>query len=144
MRSSFHRLVAVLTGTVAAIVLAAGTAGAAPVNAPSAQTVSLDCGSAGTYQIVTNGNGQFTPGHDLNSNRVLIPVAFGEQTFTETDANGNVVFTDTQPAVSKGRAGSHGHRTLASCTFSLTFPTPDGNTATVTGSVTGFVSGRPA
>ena len=135
-----RRLASLLAVAAISAALASATATAAPVNAPNAETVALDCGDAGTYDVVVNGNGDWSPGHDLNSNAVLIPVAFGETTFTLTDPEGNVIDQGTEPATTKGKAKAKG-RARITCTFTLTF-TEDGNTATVTGSVTGFVSGR--
>lgn len=142
MRTTARRLAAALAITLLAAALPAGAATAAPVNAPNATPTALDCGTGGTFDTVTIGNGQFTPAHDLNSNRVLIPTSIGPTTFTARDAEGNVVFEETDPTVAtKGHASPRG-RTLLNCTFTLSFPIEEGGTATVTGSATGFVSSR--
>ncbi len=142
MRSTVRRLAAVLALALAAVAASAAGAAAAPVNAPRATPIAIDCGSGGTFQAVTVGNGEFTPAHDLNSNRVLIPISIGPETFTARDAEGNVVFEETDTTVrTKGHAAPRG-RTLLHCAFTLTFPTEEGGTATVTGSAIGFLSGR--
>jgi hypothetical protein len=135
-----RRLASVLAVTAISTALAGATATAAPVNAPNALTVALDIGEAGTFDVVVNGNGDWGPGHDLNSNAVLIPLAFGESTFTVTDAAGNVIDQGTEPAIAKGKAKAKGRERI-SCTFTFTV-TEDGTTTTVAGSVTGFVSGQ--
>ncbi len=144
MRSITRRLASGLAIASLGAALAAGTAVAGPVNAPDAIQFTVECGEAGTFQVVGNGNGQFTPAHDLNSNRVLIPVAFGPITFTVRDAEGNVIFEETEAEAAKGNGTVPPGRTPASCSFSASFPTPEGDTATLTGTATGFISGRKA
>ena len=83
---------AVLSVVVASLLLV-GPATAAPANAKKASTLDLTCigGITGTIEIVTNGNGDWTPGHVIsNGHQTLIPYAFvflfttnGGQTFTE-------------------------------------------------------------
>jgi len=142
MRTVVRRLGAAVAVALAGLALAAGLSSAAPVNAPRATPITIDCGSGGTFEVVTVGNGEFTPAHDVNSNRVLIPVSLGPTTFTARDAEGNVVFEETDTSVrTKGRARPRG-RTLLNCTFTLTFPMEEGQTATVTGTAIGFISGR--
>src|SRR6185369_12167996 len=132
MRSIVMRLAILLAVAAVSAALAAGTAAAAPVNAPNAQTVALDCGEAGTFQAVVNGDGAWSPGHDLNSNAILIPVAFGESTATVRDAEGNVIDEGTEPAMTKGQGKARArHRNPIECTYALSF-TEDGNTITVT------------
>jgi hypothetical protein len=144
MRIITRRLASALAILALSAALAGGTATAAPVNAPNAEIVALDCGDAGTFDVVVNGNGVWTPGHDLNSNAVLIPVAFGESTFTLRDAEGNVLEEGTDPAIAKGKGKARARgRDTVECTYTLSF-SEDGNTITVTGSVTGFVAGRAA
>jgi len=139
MRTITRRLASALAITALSAALAGGTALAAPVEAPNAETIALDCGEAGTVDVVTNGNGEWTPGHLLDGNGVLVPLSFGEFTGVVRDAEGNVIDEFTEPATSKGRARARG-RERVTCTFTLTF-TEDGITATVTGSVTGFMAG---
>jgi len=142
MRTAVRRLGATVAVALAGLALTAGLSSAAPVNAPRATPITIDCGSAGTFEAVTVGNGEFTPAHDVNSNRVLIPISIGPTTVTARDAEGNVVFEETDTSVStKGDARPRG-RTLLNCTFTLTFPMEEGGTATVTGSAVGFLSGR--
>jgi hypothetical protein len=142
MRSTVRRLASLLAIAALSAALSAGTALAAPTDAPNAEVVTLDCGTAGTVDVVVNGNGEWTPGHLLDGNGVLIPLSFGESTFVLRDAEGNVIDEGTEPATAKGRARGPRNRERATCTFTLTFE-EDGFTATVTGSVTGFMSGAP-
>ncbi len=58
---------------------AAGLAAADPANAPKSSPITITCGST-IYHAVVNGDGAWTPAHDLNSNSILIPVAFGVET----------------------------------------------------------------
>jgi hypothetical protein len=144
MRRTIRRFASLLAITAIAAALPAGTAAAAPVNAPNAQIVALDCGDAGTFDVVVNGSGAWSPGHLLDGQGVVIPVAFGEETVTVRDAEGTVVDEFTNPAMTKGNGKARArNRTPVECTYSLSF-TDDGNTITVTGSATGFLPGRPA
>ena len=140
MLKNTRRVVSVLAVTVAATALAAGTASADPVNAPNSLPGTVDCGSAGSFDVVTNGNGNWTPAHDLNSTAVLIPVAFGPSTFTVTDPNDQVIDTENDPGGPKGSAAPAG-RTLLDCSYSLS-SSFEGYTFSVTGTVTGFVTGK--
>jgi hypothetical protein len=140
MRSIIRRLAITVAITALAAALAAGAAPAAPTNAPNATVVTLECGSAGTFDVVVNGNGQWTPGHLLSGNGVVVPLSFGEQSITVRDAEGNVVDEATQPAMSKGHGARARGREQVTCNFTATFE-DEGLTITVTGSVTGFIAG---
>jgi hypothetical protein len=116
------------------LAIAALPASAAPARAGA---VTVQCGAT-TYQTWSNGNGQFTPVHDLASTSTLIPLAFGPTTFTVTDPNGVVVDSGTDPAAAKG---SSAHATGAQwCTFSLSGTDENGFTFSVTGDVLGMVT----
>ena len=61
-----------------AVGMTALPASADPPADVSGETLTLDCGNAGTYEVVTApGEGQWTPAFDTASNKVFIPVAFG-------------------------------------------------------------------
>jgi hypothetical protein len=121
---------------VAAGVAVIGVGGAAAAD-PMGEAFPVVCDNGVTYQVVVAGNGQFTPAHDVASNSILVPTAFGETTFTVTDPEGNVT-TETTPPVSKGSA-SPPLATTTSCTFHVE-GSEDGFTFVLVGSVTGFVS----
>ena len=110
-----------------------------PVGAKNSTPVSVTCDNGQTYETVANGNGQFSPAHDLHSTSVLIPVAFGPTTFTVTDPDGNVVDQGTDPAEAKGSSAQNPGADME-CTFVVSFQDPDGLTITVEGTVTGFVT----
>jgi hypothetical protein len=139
MRSIVRRLASLLAVAVVVVGLAAGVASAAPVNAPNAQEFTLDCGTAGTIEVVVNSSGAFTPGHRVDGPGVLIPVAFGEATIVVRDAEGNVIDEFTEPGIAKGRARARG-RERVTCTFTDTF-TDEGVAVTINGSVTAILSG---
>jgi len=139
MPSIVRRLATLLAIAALTVALSATAASAAPVNAPNAQEFTLDCGAAGTIEVVVNGNGAFTPGHLLDGPGVLIPVAFGEVTIVVRDAEGNVIDEFTDEGATKGRARARG-RERVSCTFTDSF-TEDGTTVTISGSVTAILSG---
>ena len=140
MFKNTRRLASVLAVTAAASALAAGTASADPVGARDSLPLTVDCGSAGSFDVTTNGNGNWTPAHDLNSTTMLIPVAFGPSTSTLTDSEGNIVDQQTDAGGPKGSANPAG-RTLLDCSFSggASF---DDLTFTLEGTVTGFVTGK--
>jgi hypothetical protein len=130
-----------VSGRVAFVAVAAGVTvlGASGVAAadPPGEAFPVVCDNGVTYQVVVAGNGQFTPAHDVASNSILVPTAFGETTITVTDPEGNVT-TETDPPVSKG-SSSPPLATTASCTFHVE-ATEDGFSVVVDGSVTGFVT----
>ena len=86
----------------------AATAGADPKQA----VFDLHCGDA-HYVISTAGNGEFTPGHDLGSTTVFVPVSFGDFTGTLTHESGEVIDSFTEVGtVHKGSSnprGAHDH-----------------------------------
>jgi hypothetical protein len=114
---------------------AAGVAAADPANAPNSAPVTITCGST-IYNAVVNGNSAWAPAHDLNSNSVLIPVAFGVETVVVTDTSGTT--TSTNPAEDKGRSAPHGGQAV-SCSYHLAFSFPGGSVV-INGTVTGFVT----
>lgn len=142
MRTIYRRFASVLAITALAAALAAAPASAAPSNAPNAVVVSLDCGAGGAFDVVVNGSGAWAPGHVVGGAGIVIPLAFGEETTTVRDPEGNVVAEETRPAMTKGRASARGRERL-SCTYSATFE-DDGLTITIAGSATGFIAGRSA
>ncbi len=113
----------------------AGPVSADPVNAKNNFGVfPLVCDNGQTYQVVVNGNGNFTPAHDVNSTSVFVPVSFGGTTVTSGGT------TQTFPGSTKGEA-ARGNKNLVTCTFTITFTDPTtGQTGTSTGSVVGFVT----
>ena len=140
-----HRTARLAMPVVALALVAAGApAGADPVNAPDVTPVPITCDNGHTYDAAVNGNGDFTPAHDVNSTKILVPLMFGEFTGTVTDSEGNVLESFTDPALTKGKANKKQRRTQTTCTytFEATFDDPDLGTLTFsgTGSVVGFVT----
>lgn len=109
-----YRVIAGLAALGVASVIGMGTAGADP----KGDTFDVVCDNGKTYTLVTNGNGEFTAAHDVNSNAVLVPVSFGEFTGTITFPDGTQV-TFTDPPVSKGQSAKNA-KNLVNCTFSFT------------------------
>jgi hypothetical protein len=116
---------------------AAGVAAADPANAPRSAPITITCGNT-TYQAVVNGNGAWSPAHDLNSNSILIPVAFGVETDVFTDPGGTA-HTSTVPARAKGSSEPNG-APLLNCSYHLALSFPDGSSVVVDGTVTGFIT----
>lgn len=133
---------AIIVTTFGGLLALARPASADPINAKDSLVVTVMCANGNTYSVVTNGNGNFTPAHDVNSTAMLIPLWFGEQTFTLTDPNGVVVDQETVPASAKGSSASAPNRaTQTACTFSGSQTDPSsGFTFTIAGSVVGFVT----
>ncbi len=119
-----------------------GGAGAAAADPPG-EVVTVVCDNGSTYMVALNGNGDFTPAHDVASTTTLVPTAFGEFHGTVTDSDGNVIDEFVDPAMTKG-SSSKQRATTTSCTFTITdsFEDPDLGmlTFTGTGSVTGFIT----
>jgi hypothetical protein len=110
-----------------------------PANAKGALPITVTCDNGHTYSVVANGNGAWTPAHDLDSTAVLIPVAFGPITSTVYDTNGNIVDQETEPADAKPGASVHNRNATTHCSFSASVSFPDG-TFTLEGTVVGFVT----
>lgn len=110
-----------------------------------AETIPVECDNGQSYDVVTNGNGEFTPAHIVGSTGTLVPVAFGEFTGTVTSASGEVLATFTEEGSAKGQSGKN--RDLLECTFSFSEVSdgsdpefPAGSVFTGSGSVTAFLT----
>lgn len=146
--------------TTSSAVLAAGLAVSVPPGVAvadpgdAAESFELDCGAAGTFDVVTgDGRGGFTPAFDTSSNKVFIPVVFGSFTGTLTGPGG---FEDTESEEGTTVKGSGKQRSLTTCSYSFeeTFELTDEEaeaeglpgagvyTFTGTGTVTGQIRAR--
>jgi hypothetical protein len=135
----------------AAVVLAAGTLATLGLAAPAvadpgdaSNPIVLVCDNGHTYNATVAGNGAFTPAHDLGSNSILVPTAFGEIHGTVTSTSGTVLAEFTDPPTTKG-SSEKPRATSTTCTFSLSLTGFDEEfgqviTFSLTGSVTGFVT----
>ena len=123
----------------AALTLPLAAAAVVPASAAPARAglVTVQCGST-LYQTWVNGNGAFTPAHDLGSTSTLVPLAFGPSTFTLTDPNGVVVDSGTDPGAAKGRSANAAGAQW--CSYWLSGTDGDGFTFSVTGTVLGKVT----
>jgi hypothetical protein len=74
------------------------------------ELITLDCEVLGTFDIVTNGNGQWTPGLVADGTQVLVPYSFRFE-FTPSGGGEPEVFELSKPAPANGR--------LDVCTFTL-------------------------
>ena len=106
--------------------------------------ITLECDNGHVYSATVAGNGAFTPAHDLGSNAILVPTAFGEIHGTVTSTTGVVLAEFTDPPASKG-SSSKPRATSTSCTFGFSqtgFDEEFGQVVTfsLSGSVTGFVT----
>lgn len=138
-----HTTLRVMTGAAAATVLGLSTwvpAHADPAGAKNSLPIQISCDNGQTYDAVANGNGAWTPAHDLNSTAILVPVSFGVQTFTVYDPDGNVIDQETTPPSAKPGAIAHNKHATTSCDFGGMITAPDGSTFSISGSVVGFVT----
>jgi hypothetical protein len=135
MRYSKRVCVLALTLVLAGVVVASATAD--PTGAKNSVPVTIHCGGT-TYHAVVNGNGAWAPAHDLNSNAILIPVAFGVETGVFTDPGGTA-HPFTNPARAKGSSTPQG-APLVNCSYHIAASFPDGSSVVVDGTVTGFVT----
>jgi hypothetical protein len=142
-----RRAITLAGATAALVVGGAATATAAP---PEQEAIPLVCDDGNTYEVVVNGNGAFTPGRLVGSTGVLVPTAFGETTFRAELPDGEVI-EETEPASAKGggNVSAHNPRETVTCTFELTDTLeeeedglPAGTVVTISGEVTGFLTGR--
>ncbi len=108
-----------------------GAVGADPLNAKGAAPFPVVCGDQ-TLMIVTNGRGEFTPGHIVGSTGVLVPTAF---TFTAIQTStGEVLFSGSTAKGQGQMTGLQGR--LSTCTFGGTFDTPEFGQVTFVGTAT--------
>ena len=98
-----------------AATLVPSQAGADP---KAGETFALVCDNGTTYQATSNGNGEFTPAHDLGGTGVFVPVSFGTFSGTIRNAQGQVVDSFTEPGTSKGQSAK-GLSNPVTCTFSF-------------------------
>jgi hypothetical protein len=95
------------TGTVIGIV--ANAASADPTR--HGELISLECEVLGAVDIVTNGNGLWTPGHVADGTQVVVPYSFR---FEFTGGGEPEVFEASKPGPANGR--------LDVCTFTIEDP----------------------
>jgi hypothetical protein len=132
------RNIAALAVTLALAGIAVAAAAADPSGAKNSAPVTIVCGNT-TYHAVANGNGAWTPAHDTNSNKVLIPVAFGPETDVFTPIGGPPQ-TMISPARSKGSASPNGQPQI-DCSYMVgPITVPGVGTFSASGTVTGFVT----
>jgi hypothetical protein len=128
-----HLFVLVAAGVLAAALIAP-SAGADPTNAKNSQLIHAVCGTD-TFDVVVNGNGEFTPAHVIGSTSVFVPTAF-DVTFTFTPTGGSTMTeTDTSAKAAPIK------NTITCAIPFQSFPSPVG-TFTIEGSVTGFLTPR--
>jgi len=135
MRHSRRMCVFVLMFVLAGVAVASAIAD--PTGSKGSVSGTITCPNT-TYQAVANGNGAWGPAHDLNSNSILIPVAFGVETGVFTDPGGTQ-HPFTNPPRTKGSSTPNG-APLINCSYHLTGSFPDGSSVVVDGTVTGFVT----
>lgn len=144
------RRIPVLVAATAALAAAAPAASAAPHT--ERETFVLNCDNGDTYVVAVNaGNGAFTPARLVGTNRMLIPIAFGDFHFTATSPDGEVLAEGSEPGEEKGSVVARSPRPAVTCTFEETFVLPAddpefglpaGTTVTFGGDVTAFLTGR--
>ena len=125
----WKRLCAVLGCCIVALVGFAPSAAADP----KALVIPITCDGA-VVMVAVNGNGDFTPGHDVTGTTVYVVQSI-EATFTFTPTGG-APETET---LSRSKGNVHGD--TMTCTFSLSETSPEG-TFTASGSVVVFSTPR--
>ncbi len=145
MRTGLLRVPLAMAGTALLVGTLAGVASADPNGSKNAFNGTANCGSAGSYQFVVNsangkGSGtqnngnqaEWAPAHLSPGNGVFHPTAF-DLTFTFTPAGGSPQsFTNTD--VRKNKVGN------VMCAISGTQTDSAGDTFSLNGSVTGWIS----
>jgi hypothetical protein len=115
-RASTHRVGRVFVAA-AGLGVAAVLSISAPASAdPQGHAIEIHCDNSTTYWAVGEGHGQFAPVHDVDSNSLLIPTAFGEFHGVITDSTGAVVEEFTDPPATKG-SSTRSRGTSVSCTY---------------------------
>ena len=128
-------LVLTLAAVAAAVAIAAPSAGADPTGAKNSTLITAVCGGQ-TVTVSVNGNGEFTPAHDVGSSSVFVPIAF-DVTFTFTPTGGAPeAETDTS-----AKAAPISDTVTCDIPLQTLFAGPEG-VATIEGAVTGFWTPR--
>lgn len=128
-----------ILGIAATFASAAGlvVAGAVPALA-GGEHIALTCGST-TYDVVVNGNGDWTPARDSNSTLVFHPTAFGEFNGTFTPSDGSPAQHETDPPFERKNQPANGRET-GECSYHISFSDESG-TFEGDGTATGWTSG---
>ncbi len=112
----------VTVGLIAAGLAVLSPAGSAAADPKSGETFQVECENGATYSVITPpAEGSFTPGFDVNSNTVLIPVVFDGFEGTVFDENGDEVASFTDPTVEVKGSGKQRNLTRCTATFEGTF-----------------------
>jgi hypothetical protein len=146
MRKVLVRTLLVAAGTASMVGILAGPATADPTGAKGAFPGTANCGTAGSFQFVvnnangqgsgTNNNGsqaQFAPAHLSPGNGVFHPTVF-DLTFTFTPAGGGTPESFTNTSARVNQTGN------VTCALSGSQTDPAGDTISLSGNVTGFIS----
>jgi hypothetical protein len=128
----FCLVVALATALAAA---ATEAASADPTVAQTARLVTANCGGA-QVEMVTNGNGDFHAGHDLNSTASFVPIAVKDSGVFTDPAGSEHPFAHDEV---KGSSSPNGHP-IVTCAFSVDRTFPDGAHLVANGTLTGFFS----
>src|SRR4051794_29757258 len=112
-------------------------AGAGPA-AAGGEPIDLTCDNT-SYNVVANGNGDWTPARDSDSTLVFHPTAFGEVHGTFTPSDGGEPQEENDPPFARSHTPSNGRPTPAS-SYHLSF-TDENGTFTGGGTVSGWTSG---
>ena len=129
------RLALVLVLAVLTAAAVSPVAGADPANAKNSTLITADCGGQ-AVMVLVNGNGEFTPAHDVNSTSVFVPTAF-ELTFTFTPTGGA-----PEPETDmSSKAAPIADTVTCDIPLQTLFAGPEGMT-TIEGTVTGFWTPR--
>jgi hypothetical protein len=150
MRKGLVRSLLVAAGAASMVGILAGPASADPTASKNAFPGTANCGTAGSFQfVVNNANGQgsgaqnngqnqaeWAPAHLSPGNGVFHPTAFNNLTFTFTPApgSGGTPQSFTNNDVRPNQAGN------VTCQISGSQTDPAGDTFSVSGGVTGFIS----
>lgn len=107
----------IVFGTAAAAATLIASAPGASAGSPKLDSFPIVCDNGSTYTAWGNGNGEWTPAHDLNGTATFVPAGFGDFTGTAYDPEGNVVDSFVLPATMK--KGQHDYDTR--CFFSFDY-----------------------
>jgi hypothetical protein len=110
---------------------------ASSASARNSFAVHLDCGRDGQMDVVTGGNGDWTPGRIVGGG-VLHPTAFTNGHGTFVDKEGNVTNVDDPDSF---KANPPANQRYVHCAFTLTFEDENGS-GTFSGELDGWISAR--
>jgi hypothetical protein len=105
-----NRIKLLVVSFLAFVALGGASTAFADPGGPNSEIITLDCGELGEIDVAVNGNGDWSPGHVVGTNQLLIPVAL--------DISGTFTPVQGEPESFSEQTSRHAPpKELFDCTF---------------------------